>query len=275
MKTGVCGFCFPRGTPFVEQVSITARAGFEGLEVFLWDQNELDQGPAGTPHADVPAILHDAGIQACGVTSVLLWAHTFTSPDSTNRKQAEDIAARLVELAVLYGARSALVIPGVLVPGVTYRKAWELAVDSFKRLAPTAEKAGVTLGLENGGNKFLLAPFEFANFLDEIGSDNIGAYLDTANTMLEHGVPADWIEILGPRLAQVHFKDFGSGTRPYPYCGLLHGSVDWPAVLDALKKTGYDGWAVAEVPPYVGNYHASIAHTCDALKFLLGGRLAV
>jgi len=275
MKTGICGFCFPRGLPFAEQVRIAADAGFEGIEVFLWDEKEFDDGPAGTPHADVPEVAEQAGIEICGVAPVLLWQYTFTSPSPEYRRKAEEVTARLVALAAQYGAANALVIPGVVVPELPYRQAWDFAVASFKRLGEVAREAGVCLALENGGGRFLMGPVEWARFIDEIASDGVGVYLDTANTMLDGGYPAHWIEILGGRVKQVHFKDFGSGAMPYPYCGLLHGSVDWPAVMESLRKVGYDGWAVAEVPPYVGNYHGSIAHTYDALKFLLGGKLKV
>jgi hexulose-6-phosphate isomerase len=38
------------------------------------------------------------------------------------------------------------------------------------------------------------------------------------------------------------------------FCDLLSGDVDWPAVMAALRKTGYDGWIAAEMIPPVPFY---------------------
>jgi hexulose-6-phosphate isomerase len=38
------------------------------------------------------------------------------------------------------------------------------------------------------------------------------------------------------------------------FCDLLSGDVDWPAVMAALHKVGYDGWIAAEMIPPVPFY---------------------
>ena len=44
-------------------------------------------------------------------------------------------------------------------------------------------------------------------------------------------------------ICQVHFKDavFGGALR-----NLLAGDVDWPAVVGALRTSGYKGWVSVE-----------------------------
>jgi sugar phosphate isomerase/epimerase len=56
------------------------------------------------------------------------------------------------------------------------------------------------------------------------------------------------IEHYAGRTAYVHLKDWAHGK----YCVLGQGTrgIDWPAVLDAFTRTGYDGWITTELSWY-------------------------
>ncbi len=84
------------------------------------------------------------------------------------------------------------------------------------------------------------------DFIDGFESDRVGAYLDVGNMIL-FGYAEDWIRILGERICSVHFKDFKRcvGTLD-GFCDLLEGDVNYPAVMEGLKREGYDGPCVAE-----------------------------
>ncbi len=54
-----------------------------------------------------------------------------------------------------------------------------------------------------------------------------------------------WIQVLGKRIVRIHVKDFStkltvSGTRGE--------RPNWPAVMNALDRAGYQGWAISEQP---------------------------
>jgi hexulose-6-phosphate isomerase len=80
-----------------------------------------------------------------------------------------------------------------------------------------------------------------ADFIDRLNSPWVGAYLDIGN-VLKFGVPQDWIDVLGRRIIRVHVKDYriAVGTK----AGFVlpgDGDADWPAIVAALRQTGYDG----------------------------------
>jgi len=90
-------------------------------------------------------------------------------------------------------------------------------------------------------------------FVDPFKSRRVGAYFDVGNCII-NGYPEHWIEILGKRIAAVHFKNF---TRSD--CGgvlhgfgddLLKGDVNWKAVVAALRKVGFSGPVTAEMIPF-------------------------
>jgi hexulose-6-phosphate isomerase len=137
---------------------------------------------------------------------------------------------------------------------VPYHDAWLRALDFIKPAVPVAEKAGVTICIENVWNKFLLSALEMRDFIDSFGSDRVGAYFDVGNA-LAFGYPEHWIQTLGSRIKRVHFKDYRRNVGSADgFCDLLSGDVDWPAVMEALKKASYSGWVAAEMIPPVPFY---------------------
>jgi hexulose-6-phosphate isomerase len=132
--------------------------------------------------------------------------------------------------------------------------AYRRANEFIKAALPAAQKAGVTLCVENVWNKFLLSPIEMRWFLDELRHESVGSYFDVGNALLV-GYPEDWIGTLGKRIRRVHFKDFRRNVGTIDgFCDLLSGDVNWPAVMQALRKTGYNGWVAGEMIPPVPFY---------------------
>jgi len=107
-------------------------------------------------------------------------------------------------------------------------------VDVLREAAPRAEKARVTLGLEN-----TLSAQDNMAILDRVRSDAVRVYYDLKNSAdLGRDVPAE-IRMLGNRICQVHVKngDLLLSQRT---------NVDFPACAQALRDIGYTGWYILE-----------------------------
>ncbi|RLG80235.1 MAG: sugar phosphate isomerase/epimerase, partial [Thermoprotei archaeon] len=116
-------------------------------------------------------------------------------------------------------------------------------------LAKKAEEEDVFICVENVENNFLLSPLEMRRFIDEIGSERVGAYLDVGNVLaLYQAFPQHWIRILGKRIKKVHLKDYNDRIKSITY--LLQGDVNWPEMIKSLREVGYDDYLTAELPPY-------------------------
>lgn len=80
----------------------------------------------------------------------------------------------------------------------------EYAIGGLKAAAPDAKKAGIRIALENHGD-FLAE--ELRHILEEVGSDYVGACIDTGNN-IEYGEdPLHCVNVLAPYAASVHLKD--------------------------------------------------------------------
>ena len=261
MKKSISYWSFSGKNVF--QAMQTAKdAGFDGIELTLDAEGDVTMQTTAAHLAEIRSAAQALGLALPSVASSLFWAYSFTSDDPDEREQAHQAAVCEIQTAKALGADTVLVVPGSVSvefvperPVVAYDVCWERALQEMKRLAPIAEEAGINIGIENVWNRFLLSPLEMRQFLDEIGSERVGAYFDVGNVVYS-GYPEQWIRILGKRIKKVHFKDFRRNPGGLnSFVDLLSGDVDWPAVMQAFADIGYDDWVTGEmIPPYT---HAS------------------
>lgn len=250
------------GKNVFEAMQIAKDAGFDGIELTLDAEGDVTMQTSAAQLTEIRGAAEKIGLELPSVASSLYWAYSFTSDDPDERERAHQAAVCEINTAKALGADTVLIVPGSVSvefvperPVVSYDVCWERALQAMKRLAPVAEEAGINIGVENVWNRFLLSPLEMRQFLDEIGSERVGAYFDVGNVVY-CGYPEQWIRILGKRIKKVHFKDYRRNPGGLDaFVDLLSGDVDWPAVMQAFADIGYDGWVTGEmIPPYT---HAS------------------
>jgi hexulose-6-phosphate isomerase len=151
------------------------------------------------------------------------------------------------------------------------------AREAIQELLPAAEKAQVRLNLENiFVNGFLFSPQEMVEFVDSFNSPWVQVHFDTGNIM-EYQFPEYWIPILGPRIKNIHFKEWDKRTHEFnlhTFRTLLDGTTNWPAVMQALDNVGYHGYLTFEYfHPFDHWPEALVYQTSDALDRMLGRRM--
>jgi L-ribulose-5-phosphate 3-epimerase len=239
-------------------IKLAKEAGFEGIELALTETGELGLDCTEDSLKEIRAFADENQVAIHSVATGLFWDYSFTSNDEKEREKAYTVAVKLLHVAKALGADSVLIVPGAVgvdfIPNreaIRYDIAYDRALEAFKGLKTVAEELKVHIGIENVWNKFLVSPLEMRDFIDKIDSPFVGAYFDVGNVLV-NGYPEHWIEILGKRIKKVHFKDYRREAGGL--CGfvdLLSGDVNWPAVTNAFKNIGYDGWCTAEMlPPY-------------------------
>lgn len=278
MRKGISIWTFPGNMKLVDCFRLARKAGFEGVEVALDEAGELG---LEVKEADVKRVVgqaQEAGVEITSLASGLFWRYSLTGEDPAMREKARKILEKSVVVASWLGVDATLVVPGATLvtwnpeaPVARYDDVYPRAQEALRTVIPLAEEKKVYLGIENVGNGFLLSPLEMARFIDELESEWVGAYFDVGNVMAI-GVPESWIEILGPRIKRVHFKDFRRSAGLAGFVDLLAGDVDWPAVMAAFKKVGYDGWVVAEMIGAYKHYWDQILYnTSHSMDRILKG----
>jgi hexulose-6-phosphate isomerase len=230
-------------------------AGFEGVE------------PMGAMNRDeVVAALKETGLQAASVCDHIHWLKPLSAPDEATRKLGLDGLIHSLHDAHAYGATSVLLVPGIARDGVSYQQCFDRSIVEIRKAIPVARDLGVKIAIENVGNDFIQTPEQAVDYLDAINSEWVGWHFDIGNVGRRGPAAEKWIPLLGKRIVRLHIKDF-SATPPAAVAGkapprpkLLDGDTQWPAVMAALDRVGYSGWAISEQP---GNQAADVATARD------------
>jgi L-ribulose-5-phosphate 3-epimerase len=213
---------------------------------------ELD-APNDLPLAEVLAARDASGVAIPGVINSAHWKTPLTDPDPAVRDACVEASIAGMRQAKEYGAEVMLLVPGVVRGETSYADAWDRAVEGIDRLLPHAEEIGISIGLENVWNDFLLSPLEAAHLVDGFEHPLLGWYFDIGNVM-RYGRPSDWIEALGSRILRLDAKEYSlkKMNAEGPWKGfeveLGDGDIDWAGVNQNLRDIGYAGWVSVEVP---------------------------
>ncbi|MFL6044698.1 MAG: sugar phosphate isomerase/epimerase family protein [Propionibacteriaceae bacterium] len=99
--------------------------------------------------------------------------------------------------------------------------------------------AGLNLLVEAPHSRRLCATVERSEMLyDVLGDEPVGAVLDFSHVVASGGDEADAVRRLDGRIGHVHLRDAVLGDINL---SIGRGKVDFPAAIDALKTSGYQG----------------------------------
>lgn len=269
MKTAINQWAFPGDMPASKAITLAKQFGFDAFEVCV---DMTGPVPLAASEQDIVAIRRHAeaaGVALTSVASGVGWTLPMTSPDRQVRERGKEAVARSLQIAQWLGVDAVLVVPGAVSSDTPYQAAMENALGAVQDLVPAAEKLGVSIAIENVWNRFLLSPIEMRDFIDQFESPCVGAYFDVGNVVL-FGFPEQWIRILGPRIRMVHAKDYRRSVGTIDgFVMLMEGDVSWPAVMAALRETGYDKALVAEYGPYGHSMETMLRHVLASLNTIM------
>jgi len=115
----------------------------------------------------------------------------------------------------------------------------QLGLDRFKQLAEKAEKAGITIALEN------VWRLEYLDYIfDNIKSDKLKFCYDSGHeNCFTHG--ADCLSKYGDKLAALHLHD-NDGLNDQHILP-FGGNVNWDRIMTKIKELNYRGVLALEI----------------------------
>jgi len=137
------------------------------------------------------------------------------------------------------------------------REEQKATADRLKVLAPLAEKAGVILGLED-----TISAEDNAWILDQVQSPAVKVYYDVGNSFNQkYDIYKEIVWLGKDRVCQLHIKDNPG------YLG--KGGIDMPKYIEAVLKSGFEGWAVLETSSPTKDIKADMITNSTYLRGLL------
>lgn len=235
-----------RKAPVEDALRVIAAAGFGKVDL-------LGAEPHFAPDADpqmvqsVARAARDAGVQIANLGTY----YGRPLPGTAEETDAEVAAAvRGLDAAVRLGARSLRIHPG---KDRSHETGFAL-VPFFRRVAREAEQRGLYLGIETHGGLSSDAP-AMVELCREVGSRHFGVLFDPCNCA---GVGVDYKQawdVFHDHVVHVHLKDGRRGADgKWERTHLGEGEIDFPWLLGALDRQGYDGdlaleYEIANVEP--------------------------
>ena len=118
--------------------------------------------------------------------------------------------------------------------------------DAVRVVAEHCKKNGQHLLFETGQE----TPVTMLRCFEQVGTDNLGVNLDTANLILYGKAnPVDALDVFGKYVRNLHAKDGRYPTNGHDLGAetpVGQGKVDFPALFQKLHGLGYDGYVTIE-----------------------------
>ncbi|HVR70193.1 MAG TPA: TIM barrel protein [Vicinamibacteria bacterium] len=153
-------------------------------------------------------------------------------------------------------------------------QAWREAVATLHAVARALRDVlGMGVVVHHHAGTFVETPQEIERLLEQTDPEMIGLLLDTGHAVYGGSEPLELVMRHGPRVRYVHLKDarraelervrqtdipmqeaWGRGV----FCPLGEGVVDFPRLVETLRRRGYAGWLIVEqdvVPDAEGRLH--------------------
>lgn len=227
-------------------IDLASEFGFDAVEIL--HRQMQDESPAYLQKLKRRAF--EAGISLCGFST----HQGFLSPDEAKRQKNIDHTIHCIELAYAMGIPTMRVNTGTWgtskdfddlmahrgieppLEGYTEQNGFDWVIAAYEKILPTAEKCGVTLGLENHWG-LGRTPEGVLKIIDAIKSPWLQATLDTGNFLED---PYDRLELMAPKAVYVQAKTYYGGGLWYTL------DLDYSRIAALLKKHFYRGFVSLE-----------------------------
>ena len=250
MRFAICNELF-EDWPFDRVCRFVKSVGYDGLEVAPFTLAPRITDVDAKRRSELRRQAADAGIEIIGLHWLLARTEGLylTSPDSAVRQKTADYLAALAEATRDLGGD--LMVFGSpkqrsLLEGVSRERAFEFAVDTFRRAMPALDAAGVRLCMEPLApveTDFINTCAEAARLADAVGHPGFVLHLDVKAMSSEPTPVTELIRQYAGRAGHFHAND--PNMR-----GPGFGDVDFTPIFAALQDAGYRGWVSVEVFDY-------------------------
>ena len=181
------------------------------------------------------------------------WHPGWTDPDPHYRAIRREHTKRTLHLAKEIGARNITTEPGgLLTPEQSWAQGAQIFYDELMPCVEVAEKLGILLLIEPEPDLLIEKFDQYLNFVSRVQSPWVGLNFDIGHAYCVGEDPQDWVERMAPYTKHYHVEDIAA-TRVHRHLIPGRGAIDFRSTLQAIARTGYDGWVTVELYPYIDN----------------------
>ncbi|WP_254274584.1 hydroxypyruvate isomerase family protein [Haloarcula marina] len=236
--------------PLEERIERAAAAGADAVEFWGWQDKDLDA---------ITEVCADADVE---LAAMLGADAPLTDPASTD--DAVHDLERSIEVAAEFGCPNLIVTVGPEQAAIDRDAQHDAIVTALSRVAPMAEDAGITLGVEplntavDHPEYYLTSTAEGREIVRAVDSPAVGLLFDVYHQQITEGDVTRSLTDAVDDLTYVHVADNPGRNEPGT------GELNYETILSALAETGYDGYVGCEFSP-VGDDSEAVERCRDLL----------
>ena len=231
------------GASLSESAAILQALGVQAMDLIaapgaLLDSREIEIDPQGQARR-----VTEAGLPLGNLLYVFgdgFDDRPLNSVDDTVRAANLETFKRVLQFCVAARIPSVLVLPGVDQTGISHEEAVDLSAAAMNEMAALAAAADVPLLFEPHVESVLESPFDTLAFLQR--NPALKIVLDYSHFVAQGYQPAD-VDPLVPYAGHVHLRQARHGQLQARWDD---GVIDFPAVVELLKRAGYSGYLTLE-----------------------------
>ena len=245
--------------PYDDAIKRIARLGFKSVELIAWNGQVLIDYYTKETIAHLKKLLKDSGLR---MTNFNNSPRDLCSTDKKLRQASKDSYKKAVEVAHELGAETLTSVspyPFSMTNGYKHilelpkSQIWTIKgdlnldfsanyqqfVEDMKELCQWNADAGLKLLIEPHPYRWVNSAQSMLRLMEHVGAANLGFNLDPSHLFASGEFPQRTIYELKGKVWHAHFSDNDTLTNAHWRPGT--GKIDWHAVMQALKDTGFNG----------------------------------
>jgi sugar phosphate isomerase/epimerase len=143
--------------------------------------------------------------------------------------------------------------------GFDWDRVWDAYVETTKACLARAKAHSLKFSIEQHTHCLIPDAASFLRLWDHVRDEDLGYNMDVGWTLLQREYPPLAIHKVGQHLMNVHMRDIDGRMRMFPPFG--QGVMDVEAIVTALKRVGFNGFASIEQDQHPGD--PDIRETCS------------
>jgi len=234
-----------------------ASAGYQGIELLADVPHAWPAGLLPERKDSIRRTLERCGLEIANINAFMMnaiadprqpyWYPGWTDPDRHYRAIRREHTKRVLHLAAELGAPNITTEPGGrLEPGVSWKEASDIFYEELMPCVEVAEETRVRLLIEPEPELLIEKFGQYLEFMERIDSPWVGLNFDVGHAYCVGEDPQDWVAPMAAHTRHYHLEDIAA-TREHKHLIPGRGAINFPATLEAIRKTGYDGWLTVEL----------------------------
>ena len=231
------------GASLAESAAILQALGVQAMDLIaapgaLLDSREIERDPEGQARR-----VTEAGLPLSNLLYVFgdgFDDRPLNSVDESVRAANLETFKQVLHFCTAARIPSVLVLPGVDQVGISHEEAVELSAAAMNEFAALAAAENVTFLFEPHVESVLESPFETLTFLQR--NPTLKIVLDYSHFVAQGYQPTD-VDPLVPYAGHVHLRQACRGKLQARWDD---GVIDFPAVVELLKRARYSGYLTLE-----------------------------